>query len=122
MTIPESQAAAYRRLAALMPEAGLLDACGCFGNRDDCYYEHKENCVWGCNGTGKLVPPLEVWLGRLVRAALGQGQHVIIVSTPKAVRGPYLAAIKVGMAEYGPDPESALVDAMLQALEQKEAT
>ena len=101
MTIPPEWAAKYRLVAQkLGPEAGLLDKCCCF-----CHIGHplwKGHSVSECDCLGEdPVPPLEVWLYRLVRAA-----QTIESEWPSKYRDWWGSRM----------PEFVLLDAMLQAL------
>ena len=109
-TISPAYADKLRRLQELLPGAGLLDECpcnivgqqcnACFGGTRPltrCWLE----CI-NCGGTGTVAPPLEVLLGRLVRA------NRLLVRP--AVWNSWLdKAI----------PEYALLDSMLAALGEK---
>ena len=96
--IPESQALAYRRLAALIPEAGLLDPCRfrttwVGGIRsDDC----PAHCS-GCGGTQGVVPSLAECFYRMVLAALQTGDIHLYANSS--------------------DPAAALCEALIAAAE-----
>ena len=133
--IPESQALAYRRLAALLPEAGLLEPCPCIqyirdreqswirclpcSDCEEAHFDHEKSpCEVFCGGTGTVVPPLEVWMGRLVRA------RPVGVQIYQYLDGSVWWAGDAITGEMGYDavaPEYALLAALLQALGEKEA-
>ena len=99
-TIPPAYAAKLRRLQELLPGAKLLDPCPDPAGDSNGHRLHSR-----CHGTGAVVPPLEVLLGRLVRAAQAQFGAIWL----------YRHRDWLLMA----DPEDALVDAMLAALGEK---
>lgn len=96
----------YARVAVLYPDAGLLDSrCSCevlVETGHGSIHEYDPNCS-RCHGTGTLLPPPEVRLGRLVRVA----QKAFCSNWSRPHRYWWLAPI----------PESALAQALIATID-----